>query len=1162
MNIRKVISGVISYILALILAVILALFLSANVGWFMLIALILALVLSVFFALLTRMFVTVQCHMENSLLSKGDTYTMTVTVRNKSIFPSTPIELIILNGDGVKSKDKSIIVSVLPRTKKTFKVDFKANISGPSIVGIQQIITTDYLGIIGFKAKNIDYSKLQAKVSVIPDVAEISPKDDRILKVMQASMHADDSEDTVETTVNNFGGFPGYDNREYVPGDPLKRINWKQSAKRDRLLVRLDDEMAAQSVSIVLDSVYKKWLLKPAHISSLSQYEFCQNEDILPKVAEDAVENVLGIAKTLISSNYTVNMYIARNGEFERYQLEDEKDVEAVRISMADYSFADDENVQRFPDSENLQNNKVFIFSTPNPYEDAYALVESHADVINTAIFSVIEEAKNNNEEKLSMYFGNSKTKNKRKFFNNLKETIGQLLIPFLLALVLSVTTFSAFRISPLSHWTVLQAIMCFLLFLVCIYVNKHRITGTLILTVLLFGILSTTMRLVFSQGYGVPYMQWFMSGGDVVDTTDQYLMTLILIFTTFFSLLIFYYTQARYRTSAVMMLSLIPFVVYAKIVRDVEIGYVMAIIVLNVGAFLVNVRKNKDKGKRIVGYNVGLVSIGLYAVFFILIALAVPKEKETRLYYLFEEAFLGGNTSTVLPVQYTGNSEYSGNADNYNQLNNRKLYTITVTELSEPLYLKRQVYDNYDYELNRWYGDKVYSEYKKEEELGLDRENLNIRQLVRAMNEVEELNPGFLEKYGMKDVAEYVFIDEEQTLTIEARNFAADFYIVPTRVTGINADIGQVSEKYVNLNGAWSTGIERHPRNIIYEVYFYEQYNNLDKWLELGGSNCDLDESINMYNEMKTILMEAKKENMVEVVDAYYQHALLSQEYNKACDVEKIPENVKKLAIELTKDCKYDWEKADVLAEYFAGSEFLYDLSYDAPDDSVEYFLFEGKTGTCSDFATAYVLMARSIGLTVRYVEGFVADEEVSFEYDVEYVVRTRSAHAYPEVYIPNYGFVVFEPTIAAIAETEEMPQGGVSGFVLTLGYRILLIFAAVSLIILMILLTVKVLAPLADEKNFEVKVKRATPKKAVVMIYQRVIEKHMGKYIKDGASYTPIEYSMKFEKMMDYDIVFLVELIEKSAYEGKPLDEATKHKAIELYGSVKKLLKEYKKR
>ena len=46
---------------------------------------------------------------------------------------------------------------------------------------------------------------------------------------------------------------PGYEHREYVHGDPLKRVNWKLSSKKDKLMVRLDEAVASVQPMIVLD---------------------------------------------------------------------------------------------------------------------------------------------------------------------------------------------------------------------------------------------------------------------------------------------------------------------------------------------------------------------------------------------------------------------------------------------------------------------------------------------------------------------------------------------------------------------------------------------------------------------------------------------------------------------------------------------------------------------------------------------------------------------------------------------------------------------------------------------------------------------------------------------------------------------------------------------
>ena len=137
-----------------------------------------------------------------------------------------------------------------------------------------------------------------------------------------------------------------------------------------------------------------------------------------------------------------------------------------------------------------------------------------------------------------------------------------------------------------ISIWTILSILVCALVFLVCNIVKKHKLVGTLCLVIMIVMFLNIFTDMAFLGGNGTEYMQWFMSGGDVVETTTQYLTTLLLVFPVFFSLVIYYYTQIYYRTSALLLISLIPCVVYAKIIREIDIKYVMLTIILNVSLF------------------------------------------------------------------------------------------------------------------------------------------------------------------------------------------------------------------------------------------------------------------------------------------------------------------------------------------------------------------------------------------------------------------------------------------------------------------------------------------------------------------------------------------------------------------------------------------------
>lgn len=73
-----------------------------------------------------------------------------------------------------------------------------------------------------------------------------------------------------------------------------------------------------------------------------------------------------------------------------------------------------------------------------------------------------------------------------------------------------------------------------------------------------------------------------------------------------------------------------------------------------------------------------------------------------------------------------------------------------------------------------------------------------------------------------------------------------------------------------------------------------------------------------------------------------------------------------------------------------------------------LEYFLLEGKEGFCNHFATAFVLLARAQGIPARYVQGYL----VPVDKGGPTVVTSGNAHAWPEVYVENVGWISFEPT------------------------------------------------------------------------------------------------------------------------------------------------------
>lgn len=83
--------------------------------------------------------------------------------------------------------------------------------------------------------------------------------------------------------------------------------------------------------------------------------------------------------------------------------------------------------------------------------------------------------------------------------------------------------------------------------------------------------------------------------------------------------------------------------------------------------------------------------------------------------------------------------------------------------------------------------------------------------------------------------------------------------------------------------------------------------------------------------------------------------------------------------------------------------------------EDIIETFLFRRHSGYCAHFASAAVLMYRMYGIPARYVAGFAAaPEEFVQQEDGSYraVLTDANAHAWPEIFLPTYGWMPVEAT------------------------------------------------------------------------------------------------------------------------------------------------------
>jgi hypothetical protein len=127
-----------------------------------------------------------------------------------------------------------------------------------------------------------------------------------------------------------------------------------------------------------------------------------------------------------------------------------------------------------------------------------------------------------------------------------------------------------------------------------------------------------------------------------------------------------------------------------------------------------------------------------------------------------------------------------------------------------------------------------------------------------------------------------------------------------------------------------------------------------------------------------------------------------------------EVPDNIKAEIKDLAEKVSISqvdpYDKAVAITDYLrANIQYATSLP-EVPSgrDPVLWVLFDYKKGFCNYYASAEVLMLRSLGIPARMAVGFAEGQYQAGTY----IVRQRDAHAWPEVYFPGAGWVEFEPT------------------------------------------------------------------------------------------------------------------------------------------------------
>lgn len=168
-------------------------------------------------------------------------------------------------------------------------------------------------------------------------------------------------------------------------------------------------------------------------------------------------------------------------------------------------------------------------------------------------------------------------------------------------------------------------------------------------------------------------------------------------------------------------------------------------------------------------------------------------------------------------------------------------------------------------------------------------------------------------------------------------------------------------------------------------------------------------------------------KQNSISFSDAkkrlsqFNSNDIYAKEYLFASDL--IPygsQNIKEYALESFSEKRDLFEATEeFMQRIFTDFDFLSGFSdITTPVEEI----FEAKKGVCQDFAQFAISALRTIGLPAKYMSGYI--ETLPPQGQVK-LFGTDASHAWFSVYIPNAGWIEFDPTNNLIPKEQHIVLG-----------------------------------------------------------------------------------------------------------------------------------------
>lgn len=259
-------------------------------------------------------------------VEKGQKILCKIELKNKSLLPIPFIDYKIKVSDKITAlKTLEERVSLGQNETLEKKIEIVALHIGIGEISIENLEITSIFGLFSSK---IESEESNCKIIIAPKCVEV----DGVEKLIESAREIEKEEGGSNYT---FQGEPGYEYKEYVKGDPLNRVNWKLSSKKNIIMIRQNASIAKCKKVVVLDPFI------------VENEELQNNSDLL-------IEGFLGIVKDMFLSEYEVTIGIYKESKWKFKIINKISDIEEIQRSFSEYTFCKEE-------ASYLRFNKFFI---------------------------------------------------------------------------------------------------------------------------------------------------------------------------------------------------------------------------------------------------------------------------------------------------------------------------------------------------------------------------------------------------------------------------------------------------------------------------------------------------------------------------------------------------------------------------------------------------------------------------------------------------------------------------------------------------------------------------------------------------------------------------------------------------------------------------------